>query len=118
VIEGVRMLSRGRFYLSPGAGCVEAEWLRRTPLTPREAEVLQALASGSSDKGIARDLGIQLGTVKTHMKQLFQKLGVSTRTQAVIKAMDLGLYDLPLMPEDCRAGVAWAKVTGAPKAQS
>jgi DNA-binding NarL/FixJ family response regulator len=118
VIEGVRMLSRGRFYLSPGAGCLEAVWPRRPPLTPREAEVLQALASGGTDKGIARDLGIQLGTVKSHMKQLFQKLGVTTRTQAVIKTMDLGLYDLPLISENCRAGVVWAKATGASKPQS
>jgi DNA-binding NarL/FixJ family response regulator len=117
VIEAVRMLSRGRYYLSPGAGSLEAEWLRRPPLTPREAEVLQALAAGGSDKAIARDLGIQLGTVKTHMKQLFQKLGVTTRTQAVIKAMDLGLYDLPPMLEDCRGGIAWAKVIGTQKVQ-
>ena len=116
VIEAVRMLSHGRYYLSPGAGSLETEWLRRPPLTPREAEVLQALASGGTDKAIARDLGIQLGTVKTHMKQLFQKLGVTTRTQAVIKAMDLGLYDLPAMPEDCR-DITWAKVIGAQKAE-
>jgi DNA-binding NarL/FixJ family response regulator len=99
VIEGVRLLSRGRFYLSPKAGRLEAEWLRRTPLTQREAEVLQVLASGSSDKAIARKLGIEVGTVKSHMRQLFQKLDVATRTQVVIKAMDLGLYDFPSMLE-------------------
>lgn len=93
VVEGVRMLSRGDCYLSPMAGRLEAEWLRRTPLTQREAEVLQVLVRGSSDKVIARGLGIGVGTVKSHMKQLFQKLGVSTRTQAVIKAMDLGLHE-------------------------
>jgi len=106
VIEGVRMLSRGRYYLSPMAGRLEAEWLRRTPLTPREAEVLQALASGSPDKVIARELGIQVGTVKSHMGQLFQKLEVSTRTQVVIKAMDLGLYDFPLMLEGSQSAPA------------
>ena len=100
VIDGVRMLSRGNYYLSPIADRLEAEWLRRPQLTQREAEVLRVLASGTSDKVIARGLGIQVGTVKTHMKQLFQKLGVSTRTQAVIKAMDLGLYDPPRDPQD------------------
>jgi DNA-binding NarL/FixJ family response regulator len=87
VVEGVRMLSRGDCYMSPMADRLEAEWLRQTPLTQREADVLQVLVRGSSDKVIARGLGIGVGTVKSHMKQLFQKLGVSTRTEAVIKAM-------------------------------
>jgi len=89
LIEAVRALSRGGCYLSPVAGRLQAEELQRAPLTRREAEVLQVLVRGSSDKVIARGLG----TVKTHMKQLFRKLGVSTRTQVVIKAMDLGLHE-------------------------
>jgi DNA-binding NarL/FixJ family response regulator len=60
-------------------------------LTQREADVLRVLASGGSDKVIARGLGIEVSTVKSHMKQLFHKLGVTTRTQAAIMAMDLGL---------------------------
>jgi DNA-binding NarL/FixJ family response regulator len=113
VIEAVRMLSRGRYYLSPLAGRLEAEWLRRTPLTLREAEVLQALVSGSSDKVIARELGIQVGTVKSHMRQLFQKLDVATRTQVVIKAMDLGLTDFPPVLEERRDSVARAVAIAA-----
>jgi DNA-binding NarL/FixJ family response regulator len=93
VLNGVRLLSRGGYYLSPIAGRLEAEWLRRPPLTQREAEVLRVLVRGSSDKAIARGLGIGVGTVKSDLKQLFMKLDVSTRTQAVIKAMDLGLHE-------------------------
>jgi DNA-binding NarL/FixJ family response regulator len=95
VIEAVRKLSRGDCYLSPMAGRLEAESRRCPTLTQREADVLQVLVRGSSDKVIARGLGIGVGTVKSHMKQLFQKLGVSTRTQAVIRAMDLGLHEAP-----------------------
>lgn len=91
LVEGVRMLSRGQRYLCPAAGRLAAQWYGQPSLTRREEDVLQALASGGSDKVIARLLGIAVGTVKTHMKQLFQKLGVSTRTQAVLMAMDLGL---------------------------
>lgn len=95
VIEGVRMLSRGGRYLSPQAGRLEAAWRHQTPLTRREADVLQVLVCGNSDKTIARTLGIGLGTVKGHMRQLFHKLGVSTRTQVVIRAMDLGMLETP-----------------------
>jgi DNA-binding CsgD family transcriptional regulator len=97
VIEGVRTLSRGDSYLSPMAGRAEAEWLNQPPLTQREADVLLVLLRGSPDKTIARKLEIGVGTVKCHMKQLFLKLGVATRTQAVIRAMDLGLDESSLM---------------------
>jgi DNA-binding NarL/FixJ family response regulator len=91
LLEAVRTLSLGDYYLCPIAGRVAAEWLCRPPLTQREADVLRVLASGGSDKVIARGLGIEVSTVKSHMKQLFHKLGVTTRTQAAIMAMDLGL---------------------------
>jgi DNA-binding NarL/FixJ family response regulator len=91
LVEAVRTLSQGNYYLCPIAGRVADEWLCRTPLTQREADVLHVLASGGSDKVIARGLGIEVSTVKSHMKQLFLKLGVTTRTQAAIMAMDLGL---------------------------
>ena len=94
VIAGVRALSRGDYYLSPSASRQEAEWRQQTPLTQREADVLQVLVRGNSDKMIARGLGIGVGTVKTHMKQLFLKLDASTRTQVVIRAMDLGLHEV------------------------
>jgi len=96
VIDAVRMLSRGDSYLSPTADRLAAAWRQQAPLTQREAEVLRVLVCGNPDKVIARTLGIGLGTVKCHMKQLFLKLGVSTRTQAVIRAMDLGLDEAAL----------------------
>jgi DNA-binding CsgD family transcriptional regulator len=57
-------------------------------LTPREMEVLEALASGLPNKGIARHLGISLHTVKFHVESLFRKLGARNRTEAVAKALE------------------------------
>ena len=52
-------------------------------LTRREMEVLADLASGRTNKQIARDLGISLNTIKFHVRNLFQKLGVNSRGQAI-----------------------------------
>ena len=52
-------------------------------LTRREMEVLADLASGRTNKQIARDLGVSLNTIKFHVRNLFQKLGVNSRSQAI-----------------------------------
>jgi DNA-binding CsgD family transcriptional regulator len=57
-------------------------------LTPRELEVLAALAEGLTNKAIARRLDISLHTVKFHVESLFRKLGARTRTEAVMKAAE------------------------------
>jgi DNA-binding NarL/FixJ family response regulator len=61
------------------------------PLTEREQEVLSALAKGLSNREIARQLVITEGTVKNHVSSLIAKLEVRDRTQAVLKAQELGL---------------------------
>jgi len=60
-------------------------------LTPREVEVLQYLALGQTNPAIARTLSVSRGTVKVHVQHIIAKLGVSDRTQAAIRALDLGL---------------------------
>lgn len=57
-------------------------------LTPREHDVLTALAEGLTNKAIARRLNISLHTVKFHVESLFRKLGARTRTEAVAKAAE------------------------------
>jgi len=57
-------------------------------LTPRELDVLAAIGAGSSNKAIARDLGISLHTVKFHIESLFRKLGARTRAEAVAKGLE------------------------------
>jgi len=60
-------------------------------LTARELEVLRLLARGQSNPQIARNLVISRGTVKVHVQHIISKLGVSDRTQAAIRAIDLRL---------------------------
>ena len=63
-------------------------------LSAREYEVLQRMAHGMSNKEIAADLKIQLGTVKAHVSNVLRKLGAADRTQAVVKAIREGLVEL------------------------
>jgi DNA-binding CsgD family transcriptional regulator len=56
-------------------------------LTPREIEVLTALAAGLANKAVARRLGISPHTVKFHVESLFRKLGAATRAEAVVKGL-------------------------------
>jgi DNA-binding NarL/FixJ family response regulator len=67
---------------------------RRTRLSKRERAVLTAIADGLSNKEIARRLGISVHTVKFHVASILEKLKVDTRTEAVIKAAQLGLVML------------------------
>ncbi|MBD2070092.1 response regulator transcription factor [Leptolyngbya sp. FACHB-671] len=61
------------------------------PLTPREVEVLQLLATGLGNKAIARQLNISEHTVKFHISSIFSKLNASSRTEAVTLGMRQGL---------------------------
>ncbi len=61
------------------------------PLTPREIEVLHLITAGLSNAAIAEELTISVGTVKTHLKHIYRKLDVQSRTQAVAQARMLGL---------------------------
>lgn len=60
-------------------------------LTPREREILCLLADGQSNKLIARNLGISDGTVKLHVKAILRKLGIHSRVEAAVIAVEQGL---------------------------
>ena len=60
-------------------------------LTPRELEILGHIAEGQSNKAIARDLDISDGTVKLHVKSILRKLGMHSRVEAAVKAVEHGL---------------------------
>jgi DNA-binding NarL/FixJ family response regulator len=66
----------------------------RAQLTPRELEVLAAMANGASNKAIARQLGISFHTVKFHVAAILAKLDAESRTEAVMKAAQAGLVML------------------------
>jgi DNA-binding NarL/FixJ family response regulator len=80
-----RLLARaGR--LSPRHGPVDSE----EPLTGRELEVLQLAAKGDSNKEIAKELVLSVPTVKAHLVNIFNKLGVGSRTEAVLYGLRMG----------------------------
>jgi LuxR family maltose regulon positive regulatory protein len=61
------------------------------PLTEREQDVLRLMAAGLSNPEIAQELYLGLNTIKTHTRGIYGKLGVSNRTQATVRARELGL---------------------------
>jgi DNA-binding NarL/FixJ family response regulator len=105
LVEAIRSAARGESFLQPSvAAKVVAEFSRLAPgrpavaaaalvepLSDRELEVLRCLTQGMSNKEIAAALGIAEGTAKNHMTNILGKLGVLDRTQAALRARDLGL---------------------------
>jgi NarL family two-component system response regulator LiaR len=94
VINAVRDAAAGTASLSPQLLTRFTQALRRPPppdplrpLSPREREVLQLIASGHSNRQIARDLAIGEQTVKTHVRGILAKLGLQDRVQAAIFAL-------------------------------
>jgi DNA-binding NarL/FixJ family response regulator len=63
-------------------------------LTPRETEVLGLLTTGQTNQQIAQTLTISKGTAKVHVERIIRKLGVSDRTQAAVRALELGFTSL------------------------
>ncbi|MET8160301.1 response regulator transcription factor [Sphaerisporangium sp. NPDC005289] len=101
VVEAVRAAAYGGSVLAPGVAALLVRQVRggerRTPLdflTPREREVLTALARGRSNSEIARALSLGKETVKTHVSSVLAKLGVADRTQAAIFGLQHGLVPL------------------------
>lgn len=76
--------------LAPGVAATLAERISNPEeaLSEREIEILQALASGATNRELAAQLFISLATVKTHLIHIFRKLGVDTRTAAVTVARE------------------------------
>jgi DNA-binding NarL/FixJ family response regulator len=98
LVDAVRAASRGETVLAPVVAARLVSRLRAPapdPLTPREVEVLAAVARGLSNAEIGRSLFIGEATVKTHLLRVFAKLGVDDRTRAVTVAMERGLLPAP-----------------------
>ena len=78
---------------APAAGAFEPNRAAQASLgiTDREFEVLELLAAGRSNKEIADKLAVSINTVKTHVSRLFEKLEASRRTEAILRARELGL---------------------------
>jgi len=94
IAEAIRQVHRGEQILPPRIQDRLGRRLRREDLTQREMEILQLIVKGQANKEIAASLFISEATVKTHLKTLFQKLGVNLRTEAAIEAVRSGLVYL------------------------
>ena len=94
ILDAIRRVSAGETYLPARIVQKVAEGMRKPELSPRELEVLQAVAAGKSNKEIGVQLFIAEGTVKTHVKSLLEKLGAVGRTAAVKEAVHRGFVRL------------------------
>lgn len=104
LVEAVHAVKRGESYL-PGSlassliGLLQSRTARSHPgevvLTEREGEVLGLLAEGRSNAEIAESLSLSLSTVKTELRGMFRKLDVSTRTELLVTALQIGLVESP-----------------------
>ena len=90
----IRDVLAGKTYLAPAAAAKLAEGVTRVQLTPREMATLRLMADGKANKEIASELAISERTVKTHLGHLFEKLGVTSRTEAIKVATRRGLVRL------------------------
>ena len=102
--EAIRAAARGESFLQPSiAAKVVAEFARLTtkrsppaqaliePLSDREREILALIATGATNREIGNQLFLAEGTVKNHVTNVLGKLGVRDRTQAALKAREMGL---------------------------
>jgi DNA-binding NarL/FixJ family response regulator len=91
LIDGLRSVYRGGIALGPVAATRIADRMKQQALTRREGEILRHLMLGMSNKAIASKLALAVGTVKTHVKSVLEKLDASSRTQAVSIAQRRGI---------------------------
>jgi len=103
IVDAVYAVHEGQSVLDPAlVGKVMQAIIKRSPqplvyepLTERELDVLREAAHGLTNKAIGLALGISDRTVQGHLRNIFEKLHVANRTEAVVKAAQLGLLDLP-----------------------
>jgi DNA-binding NarL/FixJ family response regulator len=98
LVGAIRAAARGETVLAPAVAGRLVSHLRRPaaqPLSGRETDVLRLVAAGNTNADIGRALFISEATVKTHLLRAFAKLGVSDRTAAVTKAIELGMLPTP-----------------------
>ncbi|MBI5028983.1 MAG: response regulator transcription factor [Chloroflexi bacterium] len=104
LVGAVRAVARGENWLSPG---IARQVMQRAlnssvpsepsplPITQRECEVLCLLAQGLDNTAIAKQLVITTRTVQNHVSSIYDKLGVATRTEAALFALQHGLVQIP-----------------------
>ena len=90
LVDAIREINAGRSYLPNGVAARLHESETGARLTRREDEILELLGKGMHNRELGQVLGVTEDTVKTHLKSLFRKLGVSDRAEAVREALRRG----------------------------
>jgi two-component system, NarL family, response regulator len=94
LLDAIRTLHTGHRYIPPAVGAKLAERMSQPQLSDRELEVLRLMSVGKTNQQMCNDLCISESTVKFHINNIFSKLGVSDRTQAVVIAIKRGIANL------------------------
>jgi DNA-binding NarL/FixJ family response regulator len=96
LVTAIRTVAVGRKYIPSEIAQILSEHLGQEDLTPAESNVLRMIVGGMSNKEIAFALDVSENTVKTHVKNIFDKIGVSDRTSAATMAIKRGLVRVDL----------------------
>lgn len=96
LVKAIRVVNLGKKYIPNDIAEILSENLFQEELTATETRILQQIVAGKSNKEIAYNLNISENTVKTHVKNVFEKLGVSDRTSAATLAIKRGLVRIHL----------------------
>jgi DNA-binding NarL/FixJ family response regulator len=96
LVTSIRTVAAGRKYIPNEIAQILSEHLGQEDLTPSESNVLRMIVGGMSNKEIAFALDVSENTVKTHVKNIFDKIGVSDRTSAATTAIKRGLVRVDL----------------------
>jgi len=96
LVKAISTVAAGKKYIPSDIAEILSANFGSEELTPTETRVLQQIVAGKSNKEIAYDLDISENTVKTHVKNVFEKLGVSDRTSAATLAIRRGLVRIHL----------------------
>lgn len=96
LVSAIRAVAAGRKYIPDDIARILSENVGQEDLTPAEANVLRMIVGGMSNKEIAFALEVTENTVKTHVKKIFDKIGVSDRTSAATMAIRRGLVRVDL----------------------
>src|SRR5882757_480940 len=91
LVDGLRSVYMGGIAMGPLVASRIADRMTQQALTPREADILRYMMLGMSNKAIASKLTLAVGTVKTHVKAVLEKLNASSRTEAVSIAQRRGI---------------------------
>jgi DNA-binding NarL/FixJ family response regulator len=91
MLQAFKVVLGGGLFLPPETGQDAGDGQRPLALTPRQWDILRRVLEGKSIKHMALDLGISEATVKAHITPVLRALGATTRTEAIVKAVQLGL---------------------------